>query len=53
MPHWIENLSTTHLILLVLLVLCIEWTVYQRDAVIRIRRGLAGRFGRGAVGGGA
>ena len=39
------------LVLLVLLVLSIEWTVYHRDAVIRIRRGFAARLGRGATDG--
>ena len=34
------------LLLIVLLVLCIEWAVYQRDAIVRLRRGLATRFGR-------
>ena len=36
------------IVLLVLLVLCIEWAVYHRDAVIRLRRGLGARFGRNA-----
>jgi len=36
------------LVLVVLLVLSIEWAVYHRDAVIRIRRGVATRLGRGA-----
>ncbi len=34
------------LVFIVLLALCIEWAVYQRDAVVRLRRGLATRFGR-------
>ena len=34
------------IVLIVLVALCIEWAVYQRDAVIRLRRGLAARFGR-------
>ena len=34
------------LVLLVLLVLCIEWAVYQRDAVIRLWRRVGGRLGR-------
>jgi hypothetical protein len=32
--------------LIVLVALCVEWAVYQRDAVVRLRRGLASRFGR-------
>lgn len=35
------------IVLLVLLVLSIEWAVFHRDAVIRIRRGFLGRVGRG------
>lgn len=35
------------LVLLVLVVLSIEWAVYHRDAVIRIRRGVTTRLGRG------
>jgi hypothetical protein len=35
------------IVLLVLLGLCIEWAVYHRDALIRLRRGLGARFGRG------
>ena len=34
------------IVLIVLLALCVEWAVYQRDAVIRLRRGLAARLGR-------
>jgi len=34
------------IVLVVLLVLSIEWAVYQRDALIRIRRGFATRFRR-------
>jgi hypothetical protein len=34
------------ILLIVLLVLCVEWAVYHRDAVIRIRRSLAARMGR-------
>jgi hypothetical protein len=34
------------IVLLVLLVLSIEWAVYHRDAVIRIRRGVGSRIGR-------
>jgi hypothetical protein len=41
------------LLLLVLVALCVEWAVYHRDALIRIRRSLAGRFGRTAAGGSA
>jgi hypothetical protein len=41
------------IVLLVLLVLSIEWAVYHRDAVIRIRRGFATRLGRGQADGSA
>ncbi len=34
------------ILLLVLIVLCVEWAVYQRDALIRLWRSLAGRLGR-------
>ena len=34
------------LVLVVLLVLCIEWAVYQRDALIRLWRRVGGRLGR-------
>lgn len=34
------------LVILVLLGLCVEWAVYHRDALTRMRRGLAARFGR-------
>jgi hypothetical protein len=34
------------IVLIVLVALCVEWAVYQRDAIIRLRRGLAARFGR-------
>ena len=34
------------IVLIVLVALCIEWAVYQRDAVLRLRRELAARFGR-------
>lgn len=36
------------ILLLVLLGLCLEWAVYHRDALIRLRRGLGARFGRKA-----
>jgi hypothetical protein len=39
------------IVLIVLLALSIEWAVYHRDAVIRIRRGFATRLGRDAAGG--
>src|SRR3954447_26635428 len=39
------------IVLLVLVGLCVEWSVYHRDAVIRARRGLATRFRRGATDG--
>ena len=40
------------IVLVVLALLLIEWTVYHRDAAIRLRRALAGRLGRdpGAAG---
>lgn len=41
------------IVLIVLLVLSIEWAVYHRDAVIRIRRGLVTRLGRGQADGSA
>jgi len=41
------------LVLLVLVILSVEWAVYHRDAVIRIRRSFATRIGRGATGGSA
>jgi Mg-chelatase subunit ChlD len=41
------------LVLLVLIALCIEWAVYHRDALIRLRRGLHDRFSRGSAGGSA
>jgi len=34
------------LLLIVLVALCVEWAVYHRDAVTRMRRDLAARFGR-------
>ena len=34
------------LVILVLLGLCVEWAVYHRDALTRMRRALAARFGR-------
>ena len=34
------------IVLLVLLGLCIEWGLYHRDAVVRMRRSLVARFGR-------
>ena len=37
------------IVLLVLIALCVEWAIYQRDAVVRLRRGLAARFGRRPV----
>jgi Ca-activated chloride channel homolog len=36
------------IVLLVLLVLCVEWAVYHRDALTRMRRGVAARFRRDA-----
>ena len=40
------------IVLLVLIGLCVEWAVYHRDALIRLRRGFGARFGRGAADGG-
>lgn len=40
------------LIVIILAGLCIEWAVYHRDALVRVRRGLAIRFGRTTVDGG-
>jgi hypothetical protein len=37
------------IVMIVLVVLCLEWAVYQRDAVVRLRRGLAARLGRQPV----
>jgi hypothetical protein len=34
------------IVLLVLVALCVEWAVYQRDALVRLRRGLTARIGR-------
>jgi Ca-activated chloride channel homolog len=39
------------ILLLILLVLCVEWAVYQRDAVIRMWRALYARLGRRPAGG--
>lgn len=39
------------ILLLVLVALCVEWAVYHRDAVIRLRRSLGARFGRASVDG--
>jgi hypothetical protein len=33
-------------VLLVLVGLCVEWAVFHRDALVRIRRSLGARFGR-------
>ena len=41
------------IVLLVLIALCIEWAVYHRDALTRLRRGLGARFGRNAPDGSA
>jgi hypothetical protein len=37
------------IVLVVLLVLAAEWALYHRDALVRIRRSLAARFGRRAA----
>jgi hypothetical protein len=34
--------------LLILAVLSVEWALYHRDGLVRLRRGLAGRLRRGA-----
>ena len=39
------------ILLIVLVILCIEWAVYHRDALARIRRSLGTRFGRPATDG--
>ncbi|MEP6638433.1 MAG: VWA domain-containing protein [Chloroflexota bacterium] len=41
------------IVLLVLFALCVEWVVYHRDAVIRLRRGLGARFRRNVPDGNA
>jgi hypothetical protein len=35
------------IVLLILAVLCVEWALYHRDGLVRLRRGLAGRLARG------
>jgi len=40
------------IVLVVLVGLCLEWAVYHRDALIRLRRGFGERFGRRATDGG-
>lgn len=40
------------IVLLVLVGLCLEWAVFHRDAVVRIRRALGARLGRPAADGG-
>ena len=41
------------IVLLVLLALCVEWAVYHRDALLRLRHWLGARLGRGATDGSA
>ncbi len=36
------------IVLLILGVLCVEWALYHRDGLVRLRRAVAGRLGRGA-----
>ena len=36
------------IVLLILVVLCVEWALYHRDGLVRVRRSLATRLGRGA-----
>ena len=38
------------IVLAILAFLCIEWALYHRDGLIRMRRSLAARFGRDAGG---
>ena len=38
------------IVLLVLVALCIEWAIYHRDGLIRIRRALAFRLAGGSAG---
>jgi hypothetical protein len=33
-------------VLLILVVLCVEWALFHRDGVIRVRRAIGERFGR-------
>ena len=40
------------IVLLVLVALCVEWAMFHRDGLIRIRRALASRLGRDASGAG-
>jgi hypothetical protein len=35
------------ILIVVLAILCVEWAVYHRDGLIRLRRAVAGRLGRG------
>jgi hypothetical protein len=41
------------IVLIVLVVLAVEWALYHRDGLVRIRRAVAARFSRGATGGAA
>jgi hypothetical protein len=41
------------IVLIVLVVLAVEWALYHRDGLVRIRRAVAARFRRGATGGAA
>ena len=38
------------IVLLVLAALCVEWALYHRDGLIRVRRSLGARFRREAAG---
>ena len=38
------------IVLLVLVALSVEWALYHRDGLIRLRRALGSRLGRGAAG---
>jgi hypothetical protein len=38
------------IVLIVLIVLCVEWALYHRDGLTRVRRGLAARLGRDTSG---
>ncbi|HEX5148022.1 MAG TPA: BatA and WFA domain-containing protein [Candidatus Limnocylindrales bacterium] len=38
------------IVLIVLVALCVEWALFHRDGVIRLRRSIGARLGRGAAG---
>lgn len=39
------------IVLVILVFLCVEWALYHRDGLMRVRRGIATRLGRGSVAG--